>query len=121
MVVVQKDLPCGAEACGLAQPEEQSELMQAIDETTRVLRNDTLATGEVDGEMVALDINRGQCFGMDSVGSELWALAGEPIAVGEIADSLAGRYDVGRDECLADILPFVSELIEEGLLSRLAG
>jgi hypothetical protein len=95
--------------------------MQAINEATRVVRNESFPTGEVDGELVALDLERGQCFGMDQVGSAVWALAAEPVSVGAIADSLTERFDVERGQCLADIQPFVSDLIAEGLLRRVNG
>lgn len=94
--------------------------MKPIDETTLVIRNETLATGEVDGELVALDIAKGECFGMDNVGSEVWALAKEPVTVGAMVDTLTERYDVGQEQCLADLLPFVGDLIQDGLLNRLA-
>jgi len=93
--------------------------MQPITETTRVVRNEAVPTGEVDGELVALDIERGQCFGIDEIGTELWAIASEPVAVGDMAEELTRRFEVDRGQCLADILPFVSELVEEGLLRRL--
>jgi len=95
--------------------------MQAIDETTRVVRNEDLPTGEIDGELVALDLDRGECFGMDEVGSALWAIAAEPVSVGSIADALTQRYEVDRAQCLADIRPFIADLISEGLLRRLPG
>lgn len=93
--------------------------MQAVDESTRVVRNEELPTGEVDGELVALDLDRGQCFGMDQIGSAVWAIAAEPVTVGVIADSLTERFDVERERCLADIQAFVGDLIAEGLLRRL--
>lgn len=93
--------------------------MQAISEMTRVVRNESLPTGEVDGELVALDLERGHCFGMDAIGSAIWSLAAEPLSVGALADRLTEQYEVDRDRCLADIQPFVGDLIEEGLLRRL--
>jgi len=95
--------------------------MQSIDETTRVVRNEDIPTGEVDGELVALDIEGGQCFGMDQVGSAIWSIAAEPVSVGSIADTLTERFDVERQRCLAELQPFVADLIEEGLLRRLPG
>lgn len=93
--------------------------MQSIDETTRVVRNQDIPSGEIDGELVALDLDRGECFGMDQVGSAIWSLAAEPVTVGAIVDSLTERFDVERERCLADLQPFVGDLIEEGLLRRL--
>ena len=93
--------------------------MQSINETTRVVRNKNLPTGEVDGELVALDLDRGHCFGMDEIGSAIWSLSEEPVTVGAIVDSLTERFEVERERCLSDVEPFVGDLIEEGLLLRL--
>jgi hypothetical protein len=73
----------------------------------------------VEGELVALDLERGECFGMDQIGSAVWSIAAEPVTVGQIADALTERFDVERERCLDDIRPFVGELIVEGLLRRL--
>lgn len=89
-----------------------------IQESTRVVRNETVPTGEIDGELVALDVEKGDCFGMDRVGARIWKIAESPRTVGEIADELVETHEVERERCLADILPFVGELVEAGLLRR---
>lgn len=98
----------------------KGEEMNAITETTRVVRNEAIPVGEIDGELVALDIDRGECFGMDRVGSAIWAIAAEPVTVGGIADQLTRDHDVSRDDCLSDILPFIEELVSEGLLRKVS-
>lgn len=93
--------------------------MQDIDESTRLVRNESLPTGEVDGELVALDLDRGHCFGMDRIGSAVWAIAAEPVTVGAIVDQLTATHEVDREQCLADVVPFLGDLVAEGLLRRL--
>lgn len=87
-----------------------------IDQQMRFVRNESIPTGEVDGEMVALDLDKGSCFGMDGVGSEIWAMAATPVTVAQIADALTARHDVSRDQCIADVTPFIADLLAEGLL-----
>lgn len=82
------------------------------------MRNENIPTGEIDGELVALDVDQGDCFGMDRVGAAIWKLADCPRTVGEIADTLVETHDVERSRCLAEIMPFVGELVEAGLLRR---
>ncbi len=89
-----------------------------IDEKLRVVRNHSIPTGDVDGELVALDIEKGSCFGMDRVGSAIWELAASPVTLGEITDALTAKHEVERHQCLADVAPFVDELLAEGLLRR---
>jgi hypothetical protein len=87
-------------------------------ESTRVVRNDALPTGEIDGELVALDLEKGDCFGLDRVGAAIWHITESPRSVGDIADQLVETHDVDRSRCLTDILPFVDDMIEAGLLRR---
>ena len=87
-------------------------------ESTKVVRNDSLPTGEIDGELVALDLDKGDCFGIDRVGAAIWQFTESPRTVAEIADELVETHDVDRSRCLSDILPFVEDMIEAGLLRR---
>ena len=89
-----------------------------IDETVRVVRNESIPTGEVDGEMVALDLDKGSCFGMDRIGSAIWEMTAEPLTVGQIADALTARFEVSREQCIREVAPFVGDLLAEGLLLR---
>jgi hypothetical protein len=89
-----------------------------ITESTKVVRNDALPTGEIDGELVALDLENGDCFGLDRVGATIWHMSECPRTVGDIADQLAETHDVERSRCLSDILPFVDDMVEAGLLRR---
>ncbi len=91
----------------------------ASSESTRVVRNDQIPTSEIDGEVVALDIEAGRCFAMDEVGGEIWRIAEQPVSASEIADRLTQTHDVERAECLRDILPFIDEMISAGLLRRI--
>lgn len=95
--------------------------MHQISESTRIVRNDAMPSGAVDGETVAMDLDRGAVFGLDEVGSAIWELSAEPVSVGAITDALTERFDVDRARCLEDVTAFVAELIEEGLLLRLDG
>ena len=87
-------------------------------ESTRVVRNAKIPTGEIDGEIVALDIEEGTCFGLDEAGASIWRIAEQPVSVAEIIDGLTQEYEVDRQDCLRDILPFVDEMISVGLLRR---
>lgn len=89
-----------------------------VSEFTKVVRNESLPTGEIDGELVALDLEKGDCFGLDRVGAFIWQLAETPRTIGEIADELVDTHDVDRSQCLSDILHFVDDLIHAGLLNR---
>ena len=66
--------------------------------------------------MVALDLDRGDCFGLDRIGTAIWALAAAPVRVGAIIDQLATDHEVDRATCRDDVLPFLDELHDAGLV-----
>ena len=95
--------------------------MASIDESSLIVRNDSIPTGEIDGELVALDLERGDCFGMDRIGTLIWAMAAEPVRAAAIVDRLASEHDVDRDQCRDDVLPFLADLADAGLMRVLEG
>lgn len=88
----------------------------SITEASLIVRNDSIPTGEIDGEMVALDLDRGTCFGMDRIGTLIWALAATPVRVEALIDRLAADHEVDRATCAADVLPFLADLNDAGLV-----
>lgn len=90
--------------------------MAGINPDSMIVRESALPTGEIDGELVALDIERGECFGLDTIGADIWRLAEQPQRVGDLVDQLVATYEVERDQCLADIQRFLAELAELGMI-----
>ena len=89
--------------------------MADISEQSLFIRNDAIPTGVVDGELVALDLERGECFGMDRVGTKIWEMTASPISFDAMITRLAMEYEVDREDCARDLLPFLAELADAGL------
>ena len=90
--------------------------MNDISEASLLVRNSEIPTGVIDGELVALDLARGDCFGMDQVGTTIWNMATSPIRAGDIIDRLSEEYEVDRATCAGDVLPFLADLAGAGLV-----
>jgi len=88
----------------------------SITETTKLKRTSHLLETDVHGEVVALDVEKGQCYGLDSVGTEIWRLLEKETSVQEMVAELSSRYDVDEATCRSDVLRLVGELDDEGLL-----
>lgn len=88
----------------------------AYDEDRLLRHNPAIATGEVDDELFALDIQAGDCFGLDPVGTDIWRLAAQPIRLGTLVDRLVEQYDIDRATCLADVAAYVDRLLEARIL-----
>lgn len=84
--------------------------------TGRYVRSPDALFSEVDGEFVALNINKGQCYGMDSIASRVWNLLDEPRSLEEICTALQEIYDVDPGICRADVESLLNSLTREGLV-----
>jgi hypothetical protein len=86
-----------------------------LTESSVVVRSPAPLTALVDREAVMFLPEAGQYFALGDVGSRVWELIEEPVAVGELCESLRARYDVSPSVCRDDVLPFLAELCEAGL------
>jgi hypothetical protein len=80
-----------------------------------VVRNEGLLTAEVDGELMAMSVDRGMCYGLNAVGTRIWALIAEPRSVDDLCARLREEFDVEEEECRRDVVDLVEELRAEGL------
>ena len=71
---------------------------------------------EIEGEFVALNINKGQCYGMDSIASKVWTLIEKPRSIEDICAELENQYDVDPDTCRADVRSLLEALAREDLV-----
>ena len=90
-----------------------------MDQNSRIVRCEELLEADVNGEIVALHVERGQCYGLNGVASEIWRMLAEPISVEEMCARLSEDYDVDGATCRAEVVRLVSQLEEEGLVKQL--
>lgn len=88
----------------------------SIERDSRVVRSREILESAVDGEVIALDIAQGECYGFNPVASSIWHLLESETSVAEICDKLCKDFDVERDVCEADVTRLVVELRSAGLV-----
>ena len=71
---------------------------------------------EIDGEVVALSIERGLCYGMNQTGSHIWRLLAKPIRIRDLCAALLATYRVDPDVCETQVLDLLREFRVEGLI-----
>jgi hypothetical protein len=81
-----------------------------------VVRNRETLSAEIDGEVVALDIARGVCYGLDAVGARIWSMIEAPRAIVEVCDALTDVYEIDVATCRADVLDLFAALRVERLI-----
>jgi hypothetical protein len=69
-----------------------------------------------DGEIVILDLERGEYFSAGDVGASIWdgLVAGSSLE--DVVTRIATEYDAERDRIMADALAFVEDLRSRGLV-----
>jgi hypothetical protein len=83
---------------------------------TVVVQVEELVSTNLDGETVMMSVENGKYYGMDKIGSRIWAIMDQPRSVSNICDILLGEFDVGREQCELDVLHFLNKLAEDTLL-----
>lgn len=71
---------------------------------------------EFEGEIVLLDLARGDYYGLDAIGARLWTglMAGSTTA--EIAAQIGPEYDVDAGVIEQDLRTLVEDLLAHGLI-----
>jgi len=87
-----------------------------MDLNTKVTFADTVFAQEVDGEMVLLDMNSENYFGLDSVGSDIWQAMQEHASLTDVFAVLLREYDVEEELLKKDLLAFTEKLQKSGLV-----
>lgn len=84
---------------------------------TKITFSDSVFAQEVDGEMVLLDMNSENYFGLDEIGTAIWQGMQEKETLQEVFELLLKQYDVEPDLLKKDLLAFVDKLIEHGIVN----
>ena len=92
--------------------------VSALTISSQVVRSSTVVQADVDGEVVALDVERGACYGLNMIASRIWTLAEAPVKVGDICVRLQQEFTVDPRECEADVLELLEGLRAEGLIDQ---
>jgi len=76
----------------------------------------TIFAQEVDDEMVLLDMESENYFGLDEVGTAIWHAIQEYDNLQEVLSALLEQYDVEAEVLEKDLSDFVENLQKSGLV-----
>lgn len=83
---------------------------------TVISQIEDIVTSDIDNEKVMMSIEKGQYFGLEPVGSRIWEMIEQPVSVTDLIDQLLTGFDVDRETCQRDVLAFLTELDEVGII-----
>ena len=82
-------------------------------------RSAELMEAELGDEIVALDAQRGECFGFNDVATAVWRSLGTPKTFDQLRDELLAAYDVNDEQCSADLRELLDDFVARGLVAEL--
>jgi len=91
-------------------------LRESLTPSSVVCRTGHLVESEIDNEVVALNIETGTCYGLNAVGSRIWALLATPVRISEICATLVVEYQVEPSTCEAEVIDLIDHLLAENLV-----
>lgn len=84
---------------------------------TVINKNLEIDDTDLDGEKVMMNLDKGQYFMMNEVGSRIWEMISEPINVKEIINTLRNEYEVDEETCKDTVIEFLGRLDNADLIS----
>lgn len=79
-----------------------------------------LMEAELGDELVALDADRGTCFGFNPVAADVWSLLARPRRFDELQSALTERYDVSDEQCRGELAELLDRMTGLGLVDQVA-
>ena len=82
---------------------------------TTIKRVERVPFSQIDGELLAIDVQSGHLYSLNSTGGRVWEAIAEPIVVSDVIDRLGAAFDVDHATCERDVLVLLGALCEAGL------
>lgn len=86
---------------------------------SRVVVSHEQVSCDLDGEAAILNLATGVYFGLDAVGASIWQRMQQPVRVGALCAALMEEFDVDAVTAETDLLNFLTEMRNEGLVELL--
>ncbi|WP_195986746.1 lasso peptide biosynthesis PqqD family chaperone [Clostridium sp. D53t1_180928_C8] len=84
---------------------------------TIINKNLEIDDTDLDGEKVMMNLDKGEYFMMNEVGSRIWDIITEPINVKGIVETLRSEYEVDEETCKDTVVDFLGRLSHADLIS----
>lgn len=79
-------------------------------------KDEHLLSSKVFEDLVMLDTETGDYFGMNPVAGTLWEQLQEARSLAQVFQIIAKKFEVTEAQFYQDVLPFVEQLYKNGLL-----
>jgi len=83
---------------------------------TTFTRNQETISGQIDEELVMVDIERGSYFSLNSVATRIWELLETPLTIEGLCEKLMEEYEVSSEQCRIEVEKHLTKMQELGLV-----
>ena len=87
-----------------------------IELSSVVARVEQQVSAALDDEIVVLNMNDSKYYGLNGIGAFIWSSIEGPDRVSAVVDAVLDNYEVSRESCEEDVLTFLRELSDAGLI-----
>lgn len=88
----------------------------AINSESIISKNPQIISSKMDDEVVMMSVEKGNYYGLNRVGSEIWEKLTEPLTVGCLCDKLMQEFNVEKEQCEREVITYLEKLVSEGLI-----
>jgi hypothetical protein len=89
-------------------------------ETTLSRNGDILHAPVGTEEAVMMSVTAGRYYGLNAVASRIWELLETPKTIAQLCAQICEEFEVDIQTCEAEVLKFVQDLIDNGIVHEAA-
>jgi hypothetical protein len=71
-------------------------------------------------DAVMMSVTAGRYYGLNAVAARIWELLERPMTIAELCARLCEEFEVDAQTCEAEVLKFVNDLIDNGIVHAAA-
>jgi len=71
---------------------------------------------DLSGDVVILHLKDGIYYELNETGARIWELIQQPCSLGTVLDALVADYEVDQQQCEADLLALIEDMVGRGLI-----
>ena len=98
------------------QSKNPGDASRQILDRTMIARSPSVLAAEVQREIVMMSIEKGQYFGLDDIGSDIWKRIEQPCSFAALIDGLVEEYDADRATIAADVRALLERMAAQDVV-----
>jgi len=91
--------------------------MMGLSPQTKICRNDSILTADIDGEIVLMDAEQGLYFGLNASGSEIWRRLADRPDLAALTDQLCQHFQGDPAIITQETQLLIENLLSHGLVA----